>query len=294
MITEPGSQSCPSSHPQMGSGDREAACGDVVVGPDNDASSPLCPSPGSLSRNSSARSSDKSRAGSSRSLNLAVLQESLELSFGDVRKDAEQRRSSNSPMGFNLSERKNKFVRRASDQLAGLLKMHSFREKERKKQNYVRISSSVSELDSMLSSDDHDLDFLGEPRRPPARSSHTPTTPTSPHVALLSSSPVLTEENPDEFVVSRFHHTQIRNRKRKQSPRIQRNVSANLGQGGGGAGKGGTSNYNRSISESPTSSAARSLLRTDDRSVSKCNYAFLEICLTVSTLKCLSCSKIYI
>lgn len=163
-------------------------------------------------------------------------------------------------------------MRRASDQLAGLLKMHSLRDKAKKKRNYVRISSSVSELDSI----DRDLDFLNPPRRPPSRSNHTPTTPTSPfshsNVTLLTPTENHTEgDNPDAFVVSRFHCTQIRNRKRKQSPRIQRNISAQTPQGDGGTGEGGFPapwKTNRSISESPTSSASRSLHQTsEDRSV---------------------------
>jgi hypothetical protein len=314
--------------------------GDVVGSLDNPGSPAALHSPASISRNSSARSSGKSvGAGSARSLNLAVLQESLELKFveqnesirrhstssdrisspngevqrrrryssssdhvnsnGEIRSsrslnnhhsdssltcgdhDAKRRLSpSREHMGLNLSEKRNGIVRRASDQLAGLLKMHSFREKERRKRCYVRISSSVSELDSMLGSD-HNIDFLGPSRRPHSRNScHTPiTTPTSPlaqiRVLSPSNSPVFSgeileggleeemeeeseSEKPEAFLVSRFHHTQIRNRKRKQSPRIRRTISTNEeGAGRGVAASEGK--HVRSISESPTSTAAHAL-----------------------------------
>lgn len=249
------STSLASGHQQMGKRDSGSD--------DNPATS----SPVFLSRNSSARSSNKSLgAGSARSLNLAVLQESLELSECSHQKDARRHSSSNVHMAWNLPEKRSNFVRRASDQLVGLLKMSSFREKEKRKMNYVRMSASVSELDSMLTSD-QDLDFLCLPRRPPSRrSNHTPTTPTSPlansRVLSPSSSPTSAPgeggegegEKPEEFVVSRFHHTQIRNQKRKQSPRIRRNLSTSNEKGGAGERKQG-----RSTSESPTASAVRSL-----------------------------------
>lgn len=348
VVTVPEGQSSPlmaCSHPgqQMGRSDSRDVV-EVVSHDDNAVSSaPL--SPACLSRNSSARSSSKSvGVGSARSLNLAVLQESLELScgeqsealhyssFGDnvgsalscgdqnevrqrsssssehasscgERSEAQNRSPSREHLGLNLSEKRGSFVRRASDQLAGLLKMHSFRERERRKSDYIRLSSSVSELDSMLSSD-HSPDFLCPPRRPHSRSCHSPTTPTSPlmHSCVISpsTSPVFAEEvlggggnpeegeipeiggnleeggipeigiNPEEgekleaFVVSKFHHTQIRNLKRKQSPRIRRTISSEQGGdvvGGGGTGEGVVRKHIRSISESPSSTAALALYR---------------------------------
>ena len=351
------SEASPSKHSsqQMGRPDnRGLLVGvEVVMTPDV-SSAPHSPaphrsaphSPACLSRNSSARSSDRSAgAGSARSLNLAVLQESLELSCSEPsnmrrystasdhddpahscshRREVHRRYSTSSDrlsscsnhgdaphlssssshmgssdgggnhqthhgsprehMGLNLSDKRNSFVRRAGDQLVGLLKMHSFRERERRKGSYVRISSSVSELDTMLSSDrdlDRDLHFHTSPARPRPKKKHSPTTPTSPlahsHALSPSSSPVFAGEIPvvspegeeDEeeggaFLVSRFHHTQIRNRKRKQSPRIRRAMSTEQGEGmgnsgGGVAGVSGAGETSRSTSESPISTAARAL-----------------------------------
>lgn len=345
VVTLPEDSPLKQSPQQMGRTDsRGHAEVEVVMTSDNMVSSaPL--SPACLSRNSSARSSNKSTGGGSpRSLNLTVLQESLELScsqpsnvrrystasdhnesqlgghrssshrrystssdhlsccsnqndaqhcscsnshisssFGGGNCETSHRISSREHLGLNLSEKRNSFVRRASDQLAGLLKMHSFREKERRKGSYVRISSSVSELDTMLCGDrdlDRDL-LLSPPRRPHPVKNHSPTTPTSPlmHSRVLSPStspefageiPEVSLEGEDEeeesgaFLSSRFRYIQIRNRKRKQSPRMCRAMSTEQGDGTGQCGGGvpevgGTGEVNRSTSESPISTAARAL-----------------------------------
>ena len=130
-----------------------------------------------LSRNSSARSSSRSLGNvSARSLNMSALQDSLETSC----KVTKERRfsTSNDNTSFSLAEKRSGLVRRASDQLVGLLKMHSFRERRvTRKAAYTRISASVSELDSFIA-DGREVDNFIAPLRPPR---HSPiATPTSP------------------------------------------------------------------------------------------------------------------
>lgn len=224
-----------------------------------------------LSRNSSARSSDKSLGSvSAKSLNLSVLRESLEMSCND----GHMPRCSNASrdqLCLTLAERRKGFVRTASDQLDRLLKTHSLREKASKKRLYERVSSSVSELDTMLCDGRVAVDFLHPPGHssPPRSSGHTPpipTTPTSPleysHVAATSPSlsSLHGEDAVEGFAASRFHHTQIRKQKWKQSPRIQRHVEQQVVE----RPHSGSGQYGRSFSESPTAGSAHTLHHQTD------------------------------
>ena len=275
-----------------------------------------------LSRNSSARSSEKSIGNVSvHSLNLSVLSESLVASFqpeNDGKKTRHASSSSYERLTLNLAERKERFVRRASDQLAGLFKVSSFREQGSRrsssmeqgsrrssfreqgsrKSSYVRISSSASELDSLCSPVTSEPNFLSPPRPNlspfpgPGRTSrsggHTPpisATPTSPlEFSCAAATPTSslpegetpeaetpgTEEEGEAFVPSKFHHTQIRNRKWKQSPRIQRNLSCSqqdqrLADSPALSLFSSPGVYGRALSESPTAALGHTLHNSDRR-----------------------------
>ena len=232
-----------------------------------------------LSRNSSARSSDKSlgecgvfpRA----SISTSSCRNSSRSSSGEIPHGGTMSAdSSREHLTLNLSEKKHRHLfRRASEQFTGLLKMQSMREKDSRKHIYVKKpSSSTSELDSLLFSE-RTLDDVIKNEVVYPRRKLTPTspiaTPTSPVASSRDLSPDPSPshsqksgtENPDEFVVSRFHHTQIRNRIWKRSPRLQRNLSVHEGESQSKEEDvvSVSGQYNRSVSESPTAATGRLL-----------------------------------
>lgn len=237
--------------------DRDAECDDDVASLISDNGALSSPCSLCLSRSSSTRSSSKSVGrGSVRSLNLSILRENIEVPGGTG--DLKRVSVSNEYVSSDTSavERQGRFVRRASEQLVVILKSHSFQDKDQRKRTLTRISSSASELDSMTTSRAALEDILKH-HTPPL----PPATPTSPLVSPPSSSPTFAstpgDENPDGFAASRFHHTQIRNRKWKQSPRIQQRGSLPVNELHGplqGVAKDQlmVERYGRSISESPT------------------------------------------
>ncbi len=243
----------------------------------------------SISRSSSTRSSGRSDADneSTRMLNLSSLEESLEMTSHQIihQKNMSDSLSLDRNMSLNLcldgrEARQTGFMRRASDQFLGIIKMRSLREKESRKMVYVKkASSSTSELDAMAETNiAPSCDFTAEKSRRTTTSTSPIPTPTSP---LRTTSPAfphipgghtsgdeMESEGAKEFVVSRFHHTQIRNRKWKQSPRIQRNVSVQSSTESSGSKEAwssmegmasSSSHYDRSLSESPTSVAGRAI-----------------------------------
>ena len=228
-----------------------------VISMDNSLSEAAWASPSSntcTSRNNSPSSSNNSlTTESTQSLNLNGLgMEPTGLSQDRVFLGATDYRKSN-------------LVQRASDQFMGLLKMRSLREKESKKLVYmVKTSSSTSELDLLVANNEEEEEgklSIGKQRLQslgarPTSPSVTPTSPLASHAISPTLSLNSGSDNGEEFVVSRFHHTQIRNSKWKQSPRIQRNATV---QGGGVTEERRRDKFDRSLSESPTATARYSL-----------------------------------
>ena len=135
-------------------------------------------------------------------------------------------------------ENKRHFVRRASHQLKGLL-WRSFDDRKKRRGRgrvYVRDCRSTSDLDHMIydgqtanqsipcsscTSTQHNS--LSSPEATPTcHTKHNPYVATSTPEEIIS--PTLSQnsesDSKDEFVVSKFHHTQIRNHRLKRSPRF--------------------------------------------------------------------------
>ena len=136
-------------------------------------------------------------------------------------------------------QRHSGFIRRASEQVMGLIQMRSLRERRRpsRSSEYVRSCHSTSDLDHLV----YNKEIIDHLQQPTNRGSllhqTTPTLPvsvpesdnrsylTTPTSTATATSPTPSQnsesDNGDDFTLSRFRHVQIRKHKWKQSPRIQ-------------------------------------------------------------------------